>query len=486
MRRGVPNFAHAVLIAWSLAAAATVAVADDCTPVDMRNSGGPMENIQPMSQGEHGTCYAYAAAELADSWACAHLSPRTPESLRTMPRTSPIALSIDTRVAGIKNGNGGKQNCAASMSCTGMSPLDGGAAADCIDYLRSRSNAACDHRQAFGVSKVSFQHFTPVQADDPTGLFPPGQYWEDKEDTVTKSGLGMGGNFSAGRHVGARELEVSFAGRDSDYLKAVMKAYDDLQERLRHPINDGTDTANAMSLKLTCDLLSAGVPDENMVGKTASVVNPALADVFRKGSNDTKLEFLKRYFGSLCSGKTFGFAPSLPAMHKETFYPEDGKHDVNKIVGYLNSRLGQPGGFPVEIGYCASVLYGGDKFTGLNPTGPVDVEKKDGDRITKDSTRCLRKVGTEATGNTTPTAKKETAKKGMVGDPSDHSSLIVGRKRDATTGACMFLVRNSWGASCERYAGKEKGYECETGTGDLWIDAAKLASAIQDVSHFTP
>jgi hypothetical protein len=74
----------------------------------------------------------------------------------------------------------------------------------------------------------------------------------------------------------------------------------------------------------------------------------------------------------------------------------------------------------------------------------------------------------------------------MVGDPSDHSSLVIGRKRDEKTGACMFLLRNSWGASCERYAGNESGYQCEADTGDLWIDAAKLASAVQDVSHFTP
>jgi hypothetical protein len=51
--------------------------------------------------------------------------------------------------------------------------------------------------------------------------------------------------------------------------------------------------------------------------------------------------------------------------------------------------------------------------------------------------------------------------------PSMHSSTIVGRRMNAQTGKCEYLVRNSWGEECEVEGRPRYRYECEQG--NIWV-----------------
>lgn len=59
-----------------------------------------------------------------------------------------------------------------------------------------------------------------------------------------------------------------------------------------------------------------------------------------------------------------------------------------------------------------------------------------------------------------------------------HSSLIVGRKFNATTQSCEYIVRNSWGRSCAYY---DKRLKCEEG--HIWVPENILGSKLNEVVY---
>lgn len=61
---------------------------------------------------------------------------------------------------------------------------------------------------------------------------------------------------------------------------------------------------------------------------------------------------------------------------------------------------------------------------------------------------------------------------------SGHASSIVGRRWDAESKTCNYLLRNSWGTSC---AGYHFSYKCESGY--VWIPKNTLSKAVGHVNY---
>ncbi len=82
----------------------------------------------------------------------------------------------------------------------------------------------------------------------------------------------------------------------------------------------------------------------------------------------------------------------------------------------------------------------------------------------------------------------------MVGasETGGHASLVVGRRSNPATGACEYLIRNSWGKSCEQQESSDvschkncdtSGKDCRY-SGHFWVSKARMTSAIKDVNYF--
>ncbi|MFM6930381.1 MAG: C1 family peptidase [Bdellovibrio sp.] len=61
---------------------------------------------------------------------------------------------------------------------------------------------------------------------------------------------------------------------------------------------------------------------------------------------------------------------------------------------------------------------------------------------------------------------------------TDHSSVIVGRRFNQSSGQCEYLIRNSWGKSCGFY---DSSYACEGG--NVWIPKAKVLKGARDATY---
>ena len=71
-----------------------------------------------------------------------------------------------------------------------------------------------------------------------------------------------------------------------------------------------------------------------------------------------------------------------------------------------------------------------------------------------------------------------TARKNANNGFGMHGSTIVGRKFDAKTGNCQYLLRNTWGRSCDGY----RGWKCEAG--HLWVNEDALLWATDSATYF--
>ena len=75
------------------------------------------------------------------------------------------------------------------------------------------------------------------------------------------------------------------------------------------------------------------------------------------------------------------------------------------------------------------------------------------------------------------------AGKGFVSDLDDdsfrlHASPLVGRRYNEATKSCEYLVRNSWGRSCQPY---DESYDCEEG--HIWIPKETLSRRLVGVDY---
>ncbi|QDK42007.1 hypothetical protein DOM21_11225 [Bacteriovorax stolpii] len=71
----------------------------------------------------------------------------------------------------------------------------------------------------------------------------------------------------------------------------------------------------------------------------------------------------------------------------------------------------------------------------------------------------------------------------------DHGSIVVGRRTNPETGACEYLLRNSWGKNCEQNEGE--GLSCHKNcdsngcrySGHFWVSESKLKQSISGVTY---
>jgi hypothetical protein len=65
-----------------------------------------------------------------------------------------------------------------------------------------------------------------------------------------------------------------------------------------------------------------------------------------------------------------------------------------------------------------------------------------------------------------------------------HASVIVGRRKNTETGKCEYLIRNSWGSSCDGYRApynRLDGYYCQNG--HIWVEADTIRANLMAVTH---
>lgn len=149
------------------------------------------------------------------------------------------------------------------------------------------------------------------------------------------------------------------------------------------------------------------------------------------------IEFL---LAKLCTG----------ANHFEVKLPSCGEHIFNRVIpdvsGHerqISGLLNQPNAQPLAIKYCSAVLRKGSSYEGNPLNFPLGMGKE---------------------------AK----------DCGLHESLIIGERKSPKTGHCQYLVRNTWGVSCNQGYAKE--WDCESGS--IWIDQDALTKNIYSLSYF--
>lgn len=171
----------------------------------------------------------------------------------------------------------------------------------------------------------------------------------------------------------------------------------------------------AKSRQLHCELPKLGMP----AGFLPSVERIA---ALLEGDRD---DFIRGVLTNRCEGANRIRIPAAPwCMTLMAKIMTDAQK-----AAFINSSLDRPNPQPINISYCSNILTGG---------------------------RAYRAPFFPAAGKTC----------------RYHSSLIIGRRKNANTGKCEFKVRNTWGTSCRGYSSD---WTCQGG--NIWIDAEKLAQS---------
>jgi len=154
--------------------------------------------------------------------------------------------------------------------------------------------------------------------------------------------------------------------------------------------------------------------------------------ILKHATFDSRLKYLNAIFGEACKNSSVKI-PKINGKKLEIEYVRGEDHPSNwkKIFkDTLNVRLKNKYSQPVAITYCSEIL--NDK--GPSKRGPAAEECK-----------------------------------------YSHSSVIVGRRVDQA-GKCQYLVRNSYGDSCNGYY-----WECEHG--QIWVDSDYLIENIAELQY---
>lgn len=184
--------------------------------------------------------------------------------------------------------------------------------------------------------------------------------------------------------------------------------------------------------QIQCDLKFSGLPS-NLI--------PNLVDLEKiiKGSYNWDTFYLNNLINKICEKDSIDIS-TLPKPITKDFYqiswePEERSlRTQNVIEGLLNTKNPQP----IGLSFCGSAL------ANKNYTG-VSFEYRDNDFC------------------------------------KPHAALIIGRKK-SSSGNCMYLIRNSFGTGCE--LAKKAGIDCEEGTGQIWVDSARIGRATIGLSVF--
>lgn len=101
----------------------------------------------------------------------------------------------------------------------------------------------------------------------------------------------------------------------------------------------------------------------------------------------------------------------------------------------------------------------------------------------------IKKINDELNNNNIVGVGYDYNKLDNVNDRGDHASIVVGRRTNPETGACEFLVRNSWGKDCEQKEGP--GLSCHKNcdasgcrySGHFWVSENRLRDSLIGVTY---
>ena len=202
-----------------------------------------------------------------------------------------------------------------------------------------------------------------------------------------------------------------------EYLNELRTYFDQYQAYLRNSKNDRDKSSpKTIASSLRCKLVSWGIDQ---------VITPKISELITFLNQENPLGYLDDLFMAICKEYTLK-VENFPEMKITAHSDLDRKSSAegqfkNKISEQLSNKNPQP----VGIVYCEDVLWHED-FTG----------------VTNGSINSSCSVY--------------------------HVSVVIGQ-RFSNEGKHQFLVRNSWGSSCNQYTN----WDCERG--QIWVDADKLA-----------
>lgn len=390
-------------------------------------------------QGKRGVCYGHAAANLIDAWRYTH-PPSTPKG-QPFKLSSPIGIAIENALKKGKTGS-----------------ISLGDEADAIDTVLAHGKT-CDDQFVL----ANNQH---LELADDKLVKTLEKAWDDY--TTYLSSMARARKLYAAYH------ETTRASWTPEMIELEPYHKIDLESR-KLPWAAGFDHmyvehgfAHA-GQTLQCELLERGVPSANIPAtfvKNTDLLLGKLLDGAR-----SKVDFLERYFNQACTehGVSLAGVPhpvQLPERGKRFYSPEHPE----EVIRDLNRRFDLADKQPIAVGFCSAVLHkpypdaGDRKLYDAPYTNDwyVSWGSKDG----KPNWRCVS------------------------GDPehpggdSSHVATLIGRRRNPTDPTkCQFLLRNSWGTDCAKYAA---GGWTDCHNGDVWIDAEALARNTMDITYLQP
>lgn len=414
-----------VLTAWPLVALAganpcanEVNLAAPGKPFGVDPANPPHRILPIRSQGDRGLCYAYAGSQLVDAWRFTHQKNPVEKPSRNFPIISPIDAAIGT----------------ANWIERADDTVDMGRVEGIVNYLSEHPEfSACNERDAFAAFGLETDGKT--QATHLLNLVE--KSW-DEFAKLRKDIYRM------------RELAQKYESLPPGEWTAEMKELADLRE-LDLTIRKGQSMSRSYSKFLKApgravhlNELFCLLEDGKAVGESFRAITITHDMVSELLWSESKLNFFKTFFDRTCSDSRFSL-PTLPDPVMSLYLP----HESKQVETDINKKLSEPNPQPVAVTFCPSVLESPSK-----ETWHFVAERNDKGQPIKSGCRNA--------------------------DPKDpegwqsHIALVIGRRPHPTrSGACQFLLRNSWGTGCDRY--KKAGWsDCKDG--EVWIDADRISA----------
>jgi hypothetical protein len=113
--------------------------------------------------------------------------------------------------------------------------------------------------------------------------------------------------------------------------------------------------------------------------------------------------------------------------------------------------------------------------------GKLGLEPAESERLFRSLDGALNSGKVAAIGYNSSIIEKPSGQTDECNKHSSHSSVIVARRFDRRRGVCEYLIRNSWGASCEGYRKDASVYCDRKDPGNIWISREELAKGFFSV-----
>jgi hypothetical protein len=401
--------------------------AEGCDDFRLDQNDGPFSHIPVMSQGDMGLCYAYAAAALVD-WA--RFSSPPPKGDRNYNHHTSAFEGMLRSVAETAKAPQKADPGLREILVSKYGPIQGIQGGSICEAIHSWSGqSSCD--EAVVLDRYRGTNSDTVHALDQAYLaaLTPEERLEDgnKHAGGPKPGL------LAEKFLDLREDWVDFRARKSSWDATVFR------KKLESLVDQAFDCSRYFEFDpavfpdraLVTQLIASGDPTLLLLGLLTHAckehspnIQPLSCDGdcgFKKGPRRAaqRAQFEKNY--------------GRPHDYKEICPESDQQRVWDEINLSLNAHT------PVGIGYCGHVLELGRAYAEEIPY-------------------C-----------------------------GGHAGVLIGRRQHPVTlngrtrNKCQYLIRNSWGTSCNRY---HPDWDCEGG--NIWVDADVVERQLINIERVAP